>query len=108
MRIRLWCSVLILGCALTAFGENSGETLFKSTCARCHGEDGSARTAAAAKMKVADLRSDNVQRQSDDELFASIGHGTRHKQYPHAFLDRGISEAQVRGVIAYIRTLKAK
>jgi len=62
-------------------------------------------TRTAQKMKVANLRSDEVQKQSDNQLFDSIARGTRHKEYPHAFKYRGLSDSQIRKLVAYIREL---
>jgi mono/diheme cytochrome c family protein len=78
---------------------------YTKICVSCHGADGSGHTAAALKMKVADLRSKNIQQMSDEDLYSTIAHGTNHKSYPHAFLHTGLTEAQVRELVKYIRTL---
>jgi mono/diheme cytochrome c family protein len=88
-----------------AVAQNDGPSLYKLYCVKCHGDDGTAKTAAAQKMKVANLRSDEVQKRSDNELFDSISRGTRHKQYPHAFKYRGLSDSQIKTLVAYIREL---
>jgi cytochrome c553 len=86
-----------------------GETLYINQCAKCHGNDGRGKTNAAQKMKVIDLRSEYVQKQSDDELFSSIAHGVHHKDYPHAFAHRGLSDMQIMKLVAHIRQFpKAK
>jgi len=107
---KLFAVVLTVGlmCLAVPATAESGETIFKTTCARCHGQDGTAHTEAAQKMKVANLRSDYVQNQSDDQLFGTIGQGKNHKQYSHGFLYRGMKESDVRGLIAYVRTLRNK
>jgi cytochrome c553 len=88
-----------------AVAPDDGASLYKLHCARCHGEDGTAKTAVRQKMEVTNLRSAEVQKQSDDEIFDSIALGVRHKQYPHAYLYRGLAEAQIRKLVAYIREL---
>jgi mono/diheme cytochrome c family protein len=85
------------------------EELFKTQCSSCHGLDGSGATTAGKKMGLSDLRSQKVQSLSDDELFQTIAYGVKHKQYPHAFLSRGLTREQVTQLVGYLRKLpKAK
>jgi mono/diheme cytochrome c family protein len=81
--------------------------LFLAKCANCHGRDGSAHTAVATRMKVADLRSKQVQQMSDDELYNATAEGTGHKSYPHAFLHSGLTENQIRDLIRYPNAFRA-
>jgi hypothetical protein len=67
--------------------------------------DGSGSTPRGKKLGAADLRSKQVQDLSDEELFATIAYGVRHKQYPHAFVKRGLTLKQVADLVAHIRTL---
>jgi mono/diheme cytochrome c family protein len=104
-------SLAVLACTLlpSAEAQAGAETIYKAQCANCHGADGAAKTTAGKKMNIGDLRDEQVQKQSDKELYSSIAHGVRHKQYPHAFLHRGLSDAQINKLVAYIRELpKAK
>ncbi|HMF51319.1 MAG TPA: hypothetical protein VK603_21870, partial [Candidatus Saccharimonadales bacterium] len=48
------------------------ETTFKSSCAMCHGADGSGDTAVGKSLKIPDLHSAQVQSQSDAQLAAAI------------------------------------
>jgi mono/diheme cytochrome c family protein len=95
-----------LALSATVSAEDNGNKLYDAKCANCHGPDGRAKTAAAEKMKVANLRSPEVQKQSDDELYETIAKGKNHKQYRHAFLYTGMTEKQIRAVIAHVRTFK--
>jgi hypothetical protein len=88
---------------LTSFGQAEGT--YKLYCSKCHGLDGSGSTAAGKKLGAADLRSQKIQDTPDDELFATIAYGVRHKQYPHAFARRGLTQKQVADLVAYIRKL---
>jgi mono/diheme cytochrome c family protein len=88
-----------------AVAQEDGASLYKQHCAKCHGDDGSGKTAATQRMKVVDLCSDEVQKQQDHEIFDSIAHGLRHKQYPHAFQHRGLTEAQITKLVGYLRDL---
>lgn len=84
----------------------SGADTFATRCANCHGKDGAGKTAFAQKATVPDLRSAAIQSKTDHALHDSIGRGFNHKQYPHAYLMRGMTEGQLSSLISYIRTLK--
>lgn len=95
-------------CAASVFAQqNEGASLFDFHCRPCHGVDGAGKTKAGAMMKIPDLHSKEVQRFSNEELYQQIGNGAGHKQYPHAFLKKGFTDAQVKQVISYIRSLQA-
>jgi len=81
-------------------------TLFNESCGSCHGQDGSANTPGGKKLHAANLRSKPVQSQSDQQLYDSIATGKQHKNYPHAFLYKGMTEKQIRGLVAHIRSFK--
>ncbi len=86
-------------------GENTGESTYKAQCLKCHGYKGDGHGHADMKIKPADLRSEDVQKKSDEELFNSIAFGVGHKQYAHAFAERGLDRKQISEVVSYIRTL---
>ena len=81
------------------------EDLYKAHCSSCHGADGSGSTTAGKKMGLKDLRSPQIQNLSDDELFKTIAYGVQHKQYPHAFVKRGLSEEQITQLVSCLRKL---
>lgn len=75
-----------------------GRKLFMRTCAGCHEEDGSGKDTGAAN-----LRSPEVQAQSDGALFWKITHGnTEHGMPSFATLP----ETNRWDVITFVRTLK--
>lgn len=96
---------LLLSAAAVAF-DSAGATIYHERCARCHGADGSGKTTAAAKMSIPDLRSKAVQGLTDEQLYDTVAEGKKHKQYPHAFLYTGLNPAQIKAVVAHIRTFK--
>jgi mono/diheme cytochrome c family protein len=98
-------AVLILGASIT-HAQSSAESVFNSKCAKCHGTDGKGKGATASKMHPPDLGSKDVQQMSDDAMYESIAKGTQHKEYPHAYEYQGMSQQQIRGLVAYIRTMK--
>lgn len=81
-----------------------GEDLFEAQCVACHAKDGSG-SPAGKKLGVLDLRSPEVQSLSDEELFDGIAYGAKHKQYPHGFARRGLTDQQIKTLVSYIRTL---
>lgn len=81
-----------------------GAAIYKSKCALCHGADGSGQTPSGKAMKVRDLRSAEVQKQTDLELTKVIS-GGKGKMPPYG---KQLSTADIQALIAFIRTLKAK
>ena len=88
-----------------AFAQSPGETLFTQHCISCHGTDLAGHTTFGRKANIPDLRTALIQNKSDGDLLASIGRGEGHKEYPHGFLSRGLTTAQVKNIIAYIRSM---
>jgi mono/diheme cytochrome c family protein len=82
----------------------SGENIFRAKCAVCHGIDGSGRTPNGKKLKVPDLRSDEVQKLPDDELSDIITNG---KGYMPPF-EKKVSADKLQQVIIYVRSLAGK
>lgn len=98
-------AVLILGIVvigLPAFGAGPDAALYKSKCAMCHAADGSGNTPMGKSQKLRDLRSDEVQKQTDVELTKVIA-GGKGKMPAYG---KQLSTEQVEGLIAFIRTLK--
>ncbi|HEV2721476.1 MAG TPA: cytochrome c [Thermoanaerobaculia bacterium] len=81
-----------------------GAAIYKAKCATCHGPDGSGETAVGKSMKLRDLRSAEVQKQTDVELTKIIA-GGKGKMPPFG---KQLSTGDVEALIAYIRTIKAK
>ncbi|MBZ5685703.1 MAG: cytochrome c [Acidobacteriia bacterium] len=100
-------AVLVLACCpvLAPRAAAQAEDLYKAHCSSCHGADGSGSTTAGKKMGLGDLRSPQVQGLSDDALFKTIAYGVKHKQYPHAFVKRGLTEEQIMQLVSYLRKL---
>ena len=86
------------------------ERLWKSKCQSCHGADGKGATEKGKKMKMLDLSTAEWQAKNDDaaitkvlkEGFKSDKDGVKKEMDPYDDLD----EAQVTGLIGFIRELK--
>jgi len=81
---------------------DSGANIYKMKCSACHGSNGAGDTMLGKNLKLRSLASDQVQKQSDDELAAIISRG---KNRMPAF-DRKLSKEQIGDVVKYIRSLK--
>jgi mono/diheme cytochrome c family protein len=97
----LLLAALALAIAAPAQAQDAG-ALFKAQCAACHDPDGSGNGATGKQLGVKDLRSDEVQKQTDAQLSDTItnGQGTTMPAYKGK-----ITDAQIKGLVTYIRTL---
>ena len=78
-----------------------GSATYKSRCAMCHGADGTG-SSVGKKMGVPDLTSAEVQKMSDAELTDIIING-KNKMPAYG---KALEAAEIKGLVAYIRTLK--
>ena len=99
---RLIAISLTLVFSVSAFAE-SGEEIFKRRCAGCHGANGAGDTTIGKHLKLRDLGSPDVQKQSDEELSAIISKG-KPERMP-AFESK-LTKEQVGEVVKFIRKLK--
>jgi len=98
--IALFAMVVLVAIAAPTAAADDGAKVFASKCAMCHGPDG------AGKMKgTPDLRSAEVQSLTDAQLTDAIANGPKGKE-SHAFAKKGLDEATIKSLVAYIRTLK--
>lgn len=99
--MRIFLAFLLF--ALPLLGdEPAGKKVFeKGKCAVCHGADGGADTPAGKSLGARDLRSDEVQKMSDEELAAIVRDGG--DKMP-AF-GKALSQEEIQKVVAYIRQL---
>lgn len=95
----LACS-LLLAVALPMAAFADGAAIYETKCAPCHGADGSGQTPVGKSLKVRDLRSPEVQKLSDAEITNVLMNGKG--KMPASTL----AAADIKAVIAFIRTLK--
>ena len=88
--------------AITPAGE--GEGTYKAKCISCHGADGSGNTAAGKSLKVRDMRSAEVQKLSDDQLFNLIAKG-KGKMPGY---EKTLGAEKCKELVAYVRHLGGK
>ena len=96
--------VVTLAASPAAAGDSAaGTAVYKSKCITCHGADGSG-TAVGKSLKVADLRSAEVQSRSDAELTQVISDGKENMPGFKAT----ITDDDIRAVLGHVRTFAAK
>ena len=83
--------------------DDAGKKVFESNCIACHGPDGSG-TPTGQSLMAPDLRSDAVQKLSDDDLKKQVSEG---KNNMPPFKDV-LSAADIQAVVAYVRTFANK
>jgi len=94
--------MLAFSFAGSAFAQVPGADTFKAKCAMCHGADGLATTPTAKNFKVVSFKDPSQVKLTDAELTASTTNG---KGKMPAYKDK-LTDAQIKDVIGYIRTLQ--
>jgi len=93
--------VLTVAFALSTCFADAGAD-YKAKCATCHGPDGKGDTAMGKTMKVKDLGSADVQKQSDADLTTIIEKGKK----PMPGYEGKLTKEQIDGLVKYVRSLK--
>lgn len=105
MKNILRASIMLVALALVfsvySFADAGGDT-YKAKCAACHGASGAGDTTMGKNLKLRDLGSADVQKQSDDELNTVISKG---KAKMPAY-DGKLTKEQVGDLVKFIRSLK--
>lgn len=100
-------AIILLGgvvCPSWLSAQNDPAALFKSKCALCHGEDASGATPTGRALKAKDLRSEEVQKNSDAVLTEVI---TKGRNKMPAFGQK-LKPDQIQQLVTYIRRLAKK
>jgi len=93
---------VMVACSTWTFAADTGADLYKAKCASCHGATGKGDTAMGKTMKVKDLGSEEVQKQSDADFTTIIEKGKK----PMPGSEGKITKDQITDLVKYIRTLK--
>jgi mono/diheme cytochrome c family protein len=95
-------SAALVCSAPVAFGAGAAE-LYAKHCKSCHGADGKGQTAMGKKSKAKDYSTAEGQKWSDAEGVKAILDG---KDKMKGYKDKGITEADAKALVAYIRAFK--
>jgi cytochrome c6 len=106
---RLAAATAVIAFAVIAFpglmkAQNAAEKTYKTNCVLCHAPDGSGSSPSGKALKAQDLRSELIQKKTDDELVAAITNG---KGKMPAF-GKKLKPDQIVQLVAYIRLLPKK
>jgi cytochrome c6 len=94
--------VFALLATIGSFAAEPGADTYKAKCASCHGATGAGDTAMGKNLKLKDLGSAEVQKQSDAELTAVIAKGKK----PMPGYEGKLTNDQINDLVKYIRSLK--
>jgi cytochrome c6 len=83
----------------------TADSIYKAKCAVCHAPDGSGSGPMGKQLGAKDLRSADVQKQTDAQLSDSITNGVGKKM--PAYKGK-LTDDQIKGLIGFIRDLAAK
>jgi len=102
-RIITTLAIIVL-IAPMAFAAPDGAAIYKAKCATCHAADGSGQTPVGKSMKLRDLRSAEVQKQTDKELYAWTADG---KGKMPAYKGK-LNDAEINALVVFMRELPKK
>jgi cytochrome c6 len=88
----------------TAFAQSASEALYKQKCQVCHGPNGAGDTVMGKKLGAKDLKSAEVQKQSDAEITNVIKNG---KDKMKGFEGK-ITNDEIKSLVGYVRELAKK
>jgi len=107
-RTSLYCilaiALMFAMASQTMFAQSAGESLFKTKCQVCHAPDGSGDTVMGKKLGAKDLKSAEVQKQSDAEITNVIKNG---KDKMKGFEGK-LSNDEIKTLVTYVRELAKK
>jgi cytochrome c553 len=101
---------LIIGAAalLSVRGEEA-KAIYEKQCAKCHGNDGKGDTKLGKKAGVKDYTDAKVQDElKDDKALKSVKEGITEGDKVKMKPAEGLSDSDIKGLIAYMRTFKGK
>jgi mono/diheme cytochrome c family protein len=102
MKLKLAAIALVTLFTLPTFAQNNGAATYTSKCQMCHGADGAGTTPAGKAMKAPSFLSPAVAKEPTADLIAITKSG---KGKMPAYAGK-LTDAQIKDVIAYVRTLQ--
>ena len=91
--------------AIPALAQSGADT-YKSKCLMCHGVDGLAATNVGKAMKIPSFKDPAAVKATDAQLFATVKDGKIGKSGKMQPFAGKLTDAQIKAVVAHIRTLQ--
>jgi cytochrome c6 len=102
-RLRTAAMILLAASiAAPAFAQSAGADTYKAKCAMCHGPDGTAATPMGKMMKIPSFKDPVVVKDSEAVLISV----TKDGKGKMPSYNGKLTDAQIKEVISYIRTLQ--
>jgi len=100
-RYLLVLAVVMSLAGVVGFAQSPGEATYKAKCAMCHGPSGTPSTGMAKSMGIKAASDPSIQSLTVAQMIAAVKNG-KGKMKPIA----GLSDQQIKEVVAFYRTLK--
>jgi cytochrome c6 len=97
-------ALLFMMAPQSLFSQSAGDAVYKTKCQVCHAPDGSGDTVMGKKLGAKDLKSAEVQKQTDAEITTVIKNG---KEKMKGFEGK-LSDDEIKSLVAYVRDLAKK
>jgi mono/diheme cytochrome c family protein len=107
MKKSIIVAALISVWAAWAVQAEDSKALYDTQCAKCHGQDGKGQTKMGKKLGVKDYTDPKVQDAlKDDAAVKAIKEGLKQDDKTLMKPAEGLTDNQIKGLVAYIRTFK--
>ena len=101
IRVYIALAVISLLGSVASFAQSTGEATYKAKCAMCHGATGTPSAGMAKAMGVKPASDPDIKKLTVDQEITAVKAG-KGKMKPVS----GLTDAQVKDVVAFYRTLK--
>jgi cytochrome c553 len=107
MKKCILATLAITALALVSVRADDAKATYEQQCAKCHGNDGKGDTKMGKKLGAKDYTDAKVQADlKDDAAFKSIKEGLVKGDTTLMKPADGLSDDQIKGLVAYMRTFK--